>query len=226
MQKRDETLFKTPLTPGYWRVALADAKDLRILVFAAMMIAACTALTLIPSIPTTDPNVRVTWGFLARAVCGMVGGPITALIFGFAEDTINYLIAPSGPYFPGYALTTMLGTMIYALFLYRARFTPVTLAVRVFLAKLFTNILNVTLGALWSAILYSKGYIYYMVKSFWKNLVMLPVQTVMLFFLLIALVPVLSRVGLIPRASFSRKKEQKAEKKIEKKAEGKEPWEL
>ena len=214
MQKKDQTLFRPPFSPTYWRTAVADFKDLRILVFAAMMIAACNALAHIPSIPTTDPNVRVTWGFLARAVCGMVGGPVTALVFGFAEDTINFFIHPTGPYFPGYALTTMLGTMIYALFLYRAKFTPVTLAVRVFLAKLFTNILNVTLGALWSAILYSKGYYYYMVKSFWKNLVMLPVQAVMLFFLIGALIPILGRIGLIPRSSFRLKSK-----------EPKEPWE-
>lgn len=218
---QDQKTFRTPLSAEYWKTALADFKKLRVLVFAAMMIAACSALAQIPSIPTTDPNVRVTWGFLARAVCGMVGGPITALVFGFAEDTINFLIHPTGPYFPGYALTTMLGTMIYALFLYRARFTPVTLAVRTFLAKLFTNALNVVLGSLWSAILYSKGYYYYMVKSFWKNLVMLPVQAVMLFFLLAALIPILSRIGLIPKVHISLKKEGKSgEKKREK-----EPWE-
>lgn len=218
MQKRDRTTFHTPLSLAYWHQAVADSKDLRILVFAAMMIAACSALAQIPSIPTTDPNVRVTWGFLARAVCGMVGGPITALVFGFAEDTINFFIHPTGPYFPGYALTTMLGTMIYALFLYRVKFTPVTLAVRVFLAKLCTNILNVTLGALWSAILYRKGYYYYIVKSFWKNLVMLPVQTVMLFFLLAVLIPILGRTDLIPRSGFRLKQQGR-------KAESREPWE-
>lgn len=221
----DQKIFKTPLSADYWKTALADFKKLRVLVFAAMMIAACSALAQIPSIPTTDPNVRVTWGFLARAVCGMVGGPITALVFGFAEDTINFLIHPTGPYFPGYALTTMLGTMIYALFLYRARFTPVTLAVRVFLAKLFTNALNVVLGALWSAILYSKGYYYYMVKSFWKNLVMLPVQTVMLFFLIGALIPVLGRIGLIPKANFSLKKAERKGKERETSGK-KDPWEM
>ena len=202
MVKCDQTLYRTPFSTAYWRTALSDFHQLRVLVFAALMIAACTALSYIPSIPTTDPNVRVTWGFLARAVCGMVGGPVTALVFGFAEDTISFFIHPTGPYFPGYALTTMLGTMLYALLLYRARFTPVSLAVRVFFAKLLTNVLNVFLGSLWSAVLYSKGYLYYMVKSFWKNLVMLPVQTVMLILFLTALIPVLSRIGLIPRCSF------------------------
>ena len=208
----------SPFTAAYWRLAVQDFKKVRTLAFAALMIAACTGLTLIPSIPTTDPNVRVTWGFLAPAVCGMVGGPVTALVFGAAEDTINYMIAPSGPYFPGYMLTTMIGTFLYALFLYRMRDTrPHKLLVRVFLAKLCTNILNVVLGSLWSAILYSKGYYYYMVKSFWKNLVMLPVQTAMLYFLLLALIPILQRMGLIPRGE--RKEKEKKERPRQ------DPWE-
>ncbi len=193
--KRNRTL----LSRGYWRAAREELKKPQTLAFAALMIAACTALTLIPSIPTTDPNVRVTWGFLARAVCGMVCGPVTALVFGAAEDTINYLLAPSGPYFPGYTLTTMLGTFLYAIFLYRMKAPrPGTLLLRTFLAKLSTNVLNVLLGSLWSAMLYGKGYLYYMVKSFWKNLVMLPVQTAMLFFLLLALIPILRRMRLLP----------------------------
>jgi len=214
----DQTLFSSPFSAAYWRTALSDFKKLRTLVFAALMIAACSALGLIPSIPTTDPNVRVTWGFLARAVCGMVGGPVTALVFGAAEDTINFIIHPTGPYFPGYTLTTMLGTMIYALFLYRARPS----VWRIFGAKLCTNVLNVTLGALWSAILYSKGYIYYMVKSFWKNLLMLPVQTVMLCVLVAALVPVLSRMGLIPRMEWRRGSQKK--KEVPEKEGKEDPW--
>lgn len=222
MPNYDETLFRTPFFPAYWRTALADFKRPRTIAFSALMIAACVALSYVPSIPVNFADMyaaKVSWGFLARAVCGMVGGPITALVFGAAEDTVSFMIHPTGTYFPGYALTTMLGTMIYALFLYRVRLTPIMLGIRVFLAKLFTNALNVTLGALWSAILSGtgKGYIYYATISFWKNLIMLPVQTVMLFFLIAALVPILSRLGLIPKSSFSLKKEAKQEER--------EPWE-
>lgn len=196
MSAPNRTLYRTPFSAAYWRDAAEDFRRPRTLAFAALMIAACVALSYIPSIPVGDGGVRVTWGFLARAVCAVVCGPVTALVFGFAEDTVSFLLHPSGPYFPGYALTTMIGTLIYALFLYRTRPT----VVRIFLAKLCTNALNVVLGSLWSAILYSKGYLYYMTVSFYKNLVMLPVQTAMLCFLLAALMPVLSRMGLVAPA--------------------------
>ena len=186
-------LYKTPFSRAYWAQALEDFKRLRNLIICAMMVAACVALSYIPSIPVTD-GVRVTWGFLARSVCGLVCGPVSALAFGFVEDTVSFLMNPQGVYFPGYALTTMLGTMIYALFLYRTRVT----VLRIFLAKLCTNIMNVLLGALWSSILYGKAYFVLASSSAVKNAIMLPVQTVMLFWLFSLLLPVLRRMKVIP----------------------------
>lgn len=193
------TTYATPFSRAYWRDALADFRKLRTLTFAALMIAVCVALAHIPAIPLSD-GLRVTWGFLGRSVCAWVGGPITALVFGFAEDNISFLLNPTGAYFPGYTLTTMIGTFLYALFFYRAKMS----VTRIFLAKLTTNALNVVLGSLWSAILYSKGYIYYMTTSLVKNILMLPVQALMLVVLFTALMPILCRIGLIP--GFSQKK--------------------
>lgn len=186
-------LYATPFCAAYWRQALADMKSPRVLTFSALMIAACWALGLVPSIQL-PMSVKVSWGFLARSLCSMVGGPLNALVFGAAEDTITYLLKPTGPWFPGYMLTTMLGNFIYALFLYRARVT----VTRVFLAKLLTNIQNVILGSLWSAILYGKGYIATATVSLWKNTVMLLPQALMLVILFTALMPILERSKLTP----------------------------
>lgn len=187
------SLYRSPFSRGYWKDACADFKKPRILVFSALMIAACVVLSYVPSIPITE-GVTVGWGFLARTVAALVGGPINALVFGFAEDTISFLINPKGVYFPGYALTTMLGTLVYALFFYRARVT----VLRIFLAKLCNNILNVLLGSLWSYILYSKGYLYYVSTRIVSNGIMLPVQVVMLTALFAALIPVLCKLKLLP----------------------------
>lgn len=185
-------VYRHPFSKAYWHDALKDFRQLKTLVFSAVMIAVCIALSYVPSIHISD-QVRITWGFLARATCSLVGGPINGLVFGAAEDTISYLMHPTGPYFPGYMLTTMLGNLIYALFLYRAKVT----VVRVFFAKLCTNALNVTLGALWSSILYGKAYVYYAGASLIKNAAMLPIQTAMLCLLFAALLPALGRAGFL-----------------------------
>jgi len=200
MSNYDQTLYKTPFSAAYWRTAGEDFKKPRNLAFAALMIAACAALARVPAIRLDFTDLyaaKVTWGFLARSVCSMVCGPVTGVVFGFAEDTISYLADPAYPYFPGYALTTMLGNLIYALFLYRTRFGPV----RVFLAKFLTNLQNVLLGSLWSAILSGngKGYWFYFTKSAVTNAVKLLPQAVMLCVLFAALTPILRRMGWVPQ---------------------------
>lgn len=199
MPMSDLSLYKTPFSAAYWRSARADFRKPRNLAFSALMIAACMALARVPSIwiHLTDVYAaKVTWGFLARSLCSMVCGPVTGMVFGLAEDTVSYLANPAFPYFPGYALTTMLGNLIYALFLYRTRFGPA----RVFLAKLLTNLMNVFLGSLWSTILSGtgKGYLYYMSASAVTNAIKLIPQTVMLCILFAALTPILHRMGWLP----------------------------
>ncbi len=188
-------IFKTPFSRAYWRCAAADAKKLRTLVFSALMVAACVALGRIPSIYVAT-GTKISWGFLARALCALVGGPVNALLFGFVEDTVSYFMNPDGGYNPFYVFTTMLGVFTYALFLYRAEAT----VLRVFLAKLFTNVQNVFLQSLGTYLWYSAG------KGYWvlvgeravKNAVMLPIQTVMLAALFAALLPILHRMGFLP----------------------------
>ena len=189
-------MYPHPFSAAYWRAAAREVKDLRKLTFAALMIAMCIVLSHVPSIPLFG-GAKITWGFLARSVCALVCGPVLGLIFGFAEDILSFFLTGGGgyPFFPGYTLTTMLGVLIYALFFYRAK---VTIA-RVFLAKLLTNIQNVVLGALWMAILSGKAWYVTAGGSAVKNLIMLPVQTLLLVLLIGALLPILRRTGLIDR---------------------------
>lgn len=186
-------LFKTPFSTAYWRESLKSFHSVRGMVFAALMVAACIVLSHF-SIQVTDV-LTVSFSFIARALCALVYGPVGALVFGAAEDTLSFLLNSRGyPYFPGYMLTTMLGCLTYALFFYRTKVT----VVKIFLAKLLTNLQNVFLGSLWSAILYSKGYLYYMTSSVLKNLISLPIYTLFLVLVFQALLPVMHKIGIIP----------------------------
>ena len=190
------SLCPHPFSAPYWRDAARELRNPRKLTFAALMIAMCVILGRIPSVPLFG-GAKITWGFLARALCALVCGPVLGVVFGFTEDILSFFLTGGGgyPFFPGYTLTTMLGVFIYALFFYRAEIT----GRRVFLAKLLTNIQNVILGSLWSSILYGKAWSVMAVGSFWKNLIMLPFQTALLVALFAALLPVLRRAGLVPR---------------------------
>ena len=194
-------MYSHPFSAAYWRDAARELRDLRKLTFAALMIAMCVVLSHIPSVPLFG-GAKVTWGFLARSVCALACGPVLGMVFGFAEDILSFFLTGGGgyPFFPGYTLTTMLGVLIYALFFYR---TPITIR-KIFLAKLVTNIENVVLGALWMAILSGKAWYVTASASALKNLIMLPVQTVLLVLLFGALLTVLRRAGLIDKQTPSK----------------------
>lgn len=194
-------LYRHPFSKSYWQDALRDFKKLPTLAFSALMVAACVVLSYLRSVPVVN-NISVTWGFLARALCAMVGGPVNALVFGFAEDTVSYFMNPQGGYNPFYIFTTMLGVFTYSLFLYRTRVS----VVRIFLAKLVTNLQNVFLGGLGTWLWYAngKGYWVIVTGSAIKNAITLPVQTIMLVVLFAALLPILDRIGFLP-AQSSRK---------------------
>ena len=184
-------MYTHPFSAWYWRDASRELRDLRKLLFAALMIAMCVVLAQVPSVPLFG-GAKITWGFLARSVCAWVCGPVLGLLFAFAEDILSFFLTGGGgyPFFPGYTLTTMLGVLTYALFLYRA---PLRIW-RIFCAKLLTNVQNVVLGALWIAILNSNGVFsletWYASASLSaaKNLIMLPVQAVLLVVLLVLVV--------------------------------------
>lgn len=190
------SLYPHPFSYRYWRDAACELRDLRKLIFAALMIAMCFGLSLIPSVPLFG-GAKITWGFLARAVCALVCGPVLGVLFGFAEDILNFFLTGGGgyPFFPGYTLTTMLGVFTYALFLYR---TPLTIR-KVFFAKLLTNVQNVLLGALWMAILSGKAWYVTASASAVKNFICLPFQTALLVALFAALMPALRQLRLVPK---------------------------
>ena len=172
-------LYRTPCSPAYWHEANLAMKCLKLLVFAALMIAVTRALSLIPGIPIW--HTKLTWGFLARSVCALVCGPVLGLVFGFVEDILGFILQPTGDFFPGYTLSTMAGVLVYALFFFRRRITVVNLV----LANAVVNLLvNAAMGSVWSTMVRGGGYI-------------LP-KAAALYILFQALLPILRRMDLIP----------------------------
>ena len=88
-------MYPHPFSVGYWRTAANELKDVRKLTFAALCIALCMALSAIPSVPLWG-GARITWGFLARAVCAWVCGPVLGVVFAVAEDLLSFFITGGG----------------------------------------------------------------------------------------------------------------------------------
>ena len=93
-------MYAHPFSADYWRDASREVRDLRKLLFSALMIALCIVLAQVPSVPLFG-GAKVTWGFLARSVCAWVCGPVLGLLYlatfwsGFsaAMTIVDFIIA-------------------------------------------------------------------------------------------------------------------------------------
>ncbi|MCL1631495.1 folate family ECF transporter S component [Sporolactobacillus sp. CPB3-1] len=178
---------------AYWKAAAAELRKLNRLTLAAIIVSLSVVIGYF-SIPVAQ-NLHISFAFLVVAFGATVYGPLLGVLTGAILDIAGYITHPFGAFFPGYTLSSMLGCFIYGLFLYRKRLT----VLRIFTAKLVVNLgVNVGLGCLWSQMLIGKGYWFFFVNSLIKNLVMLPIETIMLTVLLQLLLPILTRAHLIP----------------------------
>ncbi len=136
-------------------------------------------------------TLRIGPAYLATAMLGMLYGPVTGGIAAGLGDILKYLIKPSGPFFPGYTLTALLGGVVYGSFLYKNKVT----VLRCVLSKAFINIfLNLGLNTLWSSILYGKAFFAILIPRVYANVALLPLQIVLLYALLKAISVLLPRI--------------------------------
>ncbi len=182
-------------TKDYWRSSAKELKNIRHLVFAALICAITVALDGIARIPLfMGLEIKLTF-FIISFGCA-VYGPVTGMLLAAVVDTLCFFIANTGyAYFPGYMITEVLVSLIYGLFFYRQK---ITLG-RLFLAKVCTNYLcHVGLNALWSALLYSKGYLFYLGSSLIKNTVLLPIEVAIMAAFFALTIPPFAKLGLLP----------------------------
>ena len=184
--------FLSVRSPLYWRGAAGEVKKLRTLAVSAIFLALSSAVASV-FIPLPN-NLRVYFTYGPKALCAAVIGPVSGLLFGLTGDLLGFVLHPTGGFFPGYTLTSMMGMFLYGLGLYRKKITVRRLA----LTKLLVNLVcNAALNVLWSAILYQKAWIVYFTASLTKNLALWPVETAVLVLVFRLVGPLMERQGFL-----------------------------
>lgn len=204
MSTKSTALYPHPFSKAYWRDAAAELKDTRILVFAALMIAVRVAMKLL-AIPLA-PGLKINTAFLANALGAMVYGPVVAGICAVATDILGYLQNPEGVYFVPFVLTEVAGSVLFALFLYRAKVTPLRVMLSRFSICLLVNVVLQTPIYMWYYALYmEKAYTLALaIPSIVKNVLMFPIESVALTLFLAIMVPITNRMGLTHTGSDAR----------------------
>ncbi len=128
--------------------------------------------------------LRVSFGFITQPVITILFGPLVGCATGIIQDILSYFLVPgnaSGPLIPAYTLCVGIAGMIYGMMLYQK---PVTLW-RVFLTKLIiTLVANIILNSVALAPTVGSGFVGILPARILKNLILLPIQTIVVYFML------------------------------------------
>lgn len=168
-----------------------ELKSIRNLTFCGLMMAIAVFLSLF-SVQVND-IIKITFAFIPDAIVGMLFGPFTGMAFSGIADIVRYIVKPTGAFFPGFTLSAMVSGLIYGLVLYKK---PIKLS-RCFWAVLSVTIFsNIMLNTIWLHIMYGIGWKYLFTVRLIKELILLPINTIMIFTLSKALEKPFSLFGL------------------------------
>ena len=189
-------LFAHPFSKAYWKQAASELKRTKVLVFAALMIALRVVLKMV-SIPI-GVDMRINTAFIVNAYGAAVFGPVVGLIAAAITDTLGCIFFPTGVYFFPFIFIEMAGSLFYALCFYRAKISPTRIIIATVLINLGVNIvLNTPLMMLYYDLVMGKYYAPFDMLRIAKNLVEIPVETVILMLVFRAVIPATKHLGLV-----------------------------
>ena len=189
-----QAFFSHPFSKAYWRLAAREFKSTRMIVFAAMMVALRIIFKQI-SIPI-GPSLRINTAFIINALGATVMGPVLSLFCAAVTDTLGALLFPTGPYFFPFIFVEMAGSLIFALFLYRARLKPWRFIASRFCICFFVNILlNTPIMQLYYQIMMGRYYAPFDMVRIAKNLALFPLEALVLMIIFTPVLPAFKRMG-------------------------------
>lgn len=193
---KNRKLYKTPFSKSYWRQALSEMKSPRMLVFAALTIALRVALKAV-KIPIAA-SIDINTAFVVNAFGAMVYGPVVALMGAAISDTLGVLLVPSGPYFFPFILTEMAGSLIFALFLYRTEVSILRILLSRFCICFFVNIvMTEPIMIRYYELFMTSVYAPFQALRIVKNMVLFPVEAVILSILFRGMIPPFRKMGYL-----------------------------
>lgn len=156
----------------------SSLKNTRVLTTCALLVAIGVILGFF-KLPITNV-VEIRFQGLPIAVAGAFFGPALGGVVGGLVDVLAYVVRPTGAYFPGFTITSIMTGMIFGAFLHREVTLPRVLAAQC--AK--TLVCGILLNSLWLSMLYGNAFTAVLAARVVKEVVMIPIDTAILMALL------------------------------------------
>lgn len=163
--------------PSFVKESFKEFKSPFSITFGAMM----TAMNvLIGAFRINISNILViSFSSVTIGPCALACGPILTATICAIADILKYLLSPNGPFFIGFTINEFLLGLIYGLYFYRKKVS----VKRVLAARItIVILLNLMLTPLWLQIMYGNSFWVLVSARIVKNIVLLPVDTALLYF--------------------------------------------
>lgn len=155
------------------------------IILSAILLALLIILSRFLSIKT--PIIKISFAFVPTMLCAVWLGPKWTVLINVLGDVIGATLFPTGPYFIGYTITTAVAGFIYGMLLYKKEpdsFSNKQFLLRLIIATtLVAVIANMGLNTLWSSITTGKAFFVLLSARIVKQLIMIPIHVVVIFFL-------------------------------------------
>ena len=187
----------------YWRLAAKNFSDVKRLAVAALIIALRVAVKLLKI--EIAPGLALTFDCYVNSLGSLIYGPLVGLAVGAVSDTLGCIIHPTGTYFLPFILTEMGSSFIFGLFLWKRELSPMRVLASKFTVNLVCNIILTSIFMKWSYYWFygvEKAQAYNLINlvRIGKNLVLFPIEAMLITLILGALTPALKALKILPRS--------------------------
>lgn len=155
------------------------------IILTAILLAMLVILSRFLSIKT--PIIKISFAFVPTMLCAIWLGPKWTILLNVLGDIIGATLFPTGPFFIGYTISTAVSAAIYSFILYKKEpnsYSDKHLILRLIISTtLVAIVVNMGLNTLWTSITTGKAFWALLATRIVKQLIMIPIHVVVIFFL-------------------------------------------
>lgn len=157
-------------------------KNIKILTTTALLVAIATIFGFF-KLPVNN-FIEIRFAYLPIACAGMFFGPVIGGLVGILSDLLGFFVRPTGPFFPGFTISSMASGIVFGLFFYKKKLT----LPRVIVGNLAeTAVVSFVLNTINLMILYGNPFWVVFSSRLLKTAVQFPIDTAILFVVLTAI---------------------------------------
>ena len=180
---------ETVTLPKTFIKSAVEFKNLHTVVLCGLMGALSVILGMFASIHLGPFSITYAW--IPNRIVDFMFGPVVGAAYGGIMDIIKFIIKPNGSFNLAYTAMAMLAGLVFGAILYKK---PVSFMRIVFAQALVKAFINAGMGTYLMAFERGQAFMTLMPVRLVKNLIMIPLDSILLFVILTSIMKVLPRL--------------------------------